>query len=144
MYTDELGRLPLHGQFNFFSDVKPLSAPAPGQFVDQSSFSVGSLSNNGQFMTGSGDLFETGDASLFGVPSTPVSPTFTGVDPHAFLRNPESRQAPNEQPWSPTVSFDPSHGLPSPTYNPAYAMWSNVPTTFGYVNNLSGGAVLIS
>jgi hypothetical protein len=142
MYTDELGRLPLHGQFNFFSDIKPLPAPAPGQFVDQGSFSTGSLSNNGQFMTGSRDPFETRDTSLFGVPSTSVSPTFTGVDPREFLHNPEAHQASTE-PWSPAVSFDPNNGLLNPTNNPAYAMWSTVPTTFGYVTNSAGGAVLI-
>ena len=137
MYTDELGRLPLHGQFNLFSDVKPPPSASP-EFAGPSNFPVSYLPSNSQFMANpASSPYETSNASLFGDPSSTVPTTFMsslGVDPPASMQGHELRQ-----PWTagidPTssllsaVPFDVSRSLP----NPAYAMWSNAPTTFGYV-----------
>ena len=136
MYTDELGRLPLHGQFNLFSDVKP--PPASLEFAGQSNFPTSYLPNNSQFMANpTSPPYETSNASLFGVPSATVPTTFMsslGVDPPALMQGHELRQSWNtgidpSSSLSSTTTFDVSRSMP----NPAYDMWSNAPATFGYV-----------
>jgi len=133
MYTDELGRLPLHGPFNLSDHSR-----SP---MHQSDFSIGTLSPLDNH------LFSTNTSSTSSPFGTSLLPPFSdvptqglktadmlmprGISPRHYQD--QGLVQPTDHLWGSPLPSDASFSQPDTTYGDTAWMWSNAPTTFGCV-----------
>jgi hypothetical protein len=136
MYTDELGRLPLHGQFDFFSQSNQASMTAfdfPLEPLPQSD------NHDHMFPANyiSSSTFGMGDVSQFSDAATKL-PTSKTLMPRRSNVHYRSQDHPSigvpDQPWRSSLPSDSDFVAPVTIHSDTIAMWSNVPSTFGCVS----------